>query len=172
MKRCKNKPTLMNQLKHEWCELDLFSKSGLIISVLLLVELIFTIFFEPMTHRASITATFSTSLSSILGYIIGMNIPPPTKDQTNSQIDKSMETEENETLPIPKTEFLLQKEPPYLRGAYIRIVFATFVCITCLITLFVANLTNHVTNNDGITQLGHLVSTTIGFLISGISHHR
>lgn len=50
MKRCKNKPTLMNQLKHEWCELDLFSKSGLIISVLLLVELIFTIFFEPMTH--------------------------------------------------------------------------------------------------------------------------
>ena len=46
MKRCKNKPTLMNQLKHEWCELDLFSKSGLIISVLLLVELIFTIFFE------------------------------------------------------------------------------------------------------------------------------
>ena len=99
----------MNQLKHEWCELDLFSKSGLIISVLLLVELIFTIFFEPMTHRASITATFSTSLSSILGYIIGMNIPHPTKDQTNSQIDKSMETEENETLQYLRLNFSYKK---------------------------------------------------------------
>lgn len=172
MKRCKNKPTLMNQLKHEWCELDLACKSALIIGALLLAELIFAIFFEPITHHPSIAAIFRTSLSSIFGYILGMNIPHSTKHQTNSQIDHSKLSiaEKVKTPPITETESLLQKEPPYLKGTHIRIVFATFVCITCLMTLLIANLTNHLSYNDGMTQIGHLVSTTIGFLISGISY--
>lgn len=48
----------MNQLKHEWCELDLACKSALIIGALLLPELIFAIFFEPITHHPSIAAIF------------------------------------------------------------------------------------------------------------------
>ena len=162
----------MNQLKHEWCELDLACKSALIITSLLLVELIFNIFFDPLTNENSITAIFRTSLSSIFGYILGMNTPHLAKKQMKSQIDKLEITEKNETLPKSETKTLLPKESPSLEGDRIRILFSTFVCVTCLIALFFANLTHHLSYSDGITQVEHLVSTTIGFLISGVHHHQ
>lgn len=172
MKQDKNKHTLLNQLKHDWCELDLACKSALIISLLLLVELIFNIFFDPLTNENSITSIFRTSLSSIFGYIFGMNTPHLVKKYMESQIDKSEITEKNETLSKSETKIHSQKEPSYLEGDGIRILFSTFVCMTCLIALFIANLTNHLSYSDGIIQVEHLVSTTIGFLISGVNHHQ
>ena len=161
MKLYKKKSISLHKLKHEWYELGLSFQFAIIIGILLLTELIFSIFYEPMSHSPSIDVISRTSFSSILGYLLGMNSITPSKKDTDETPHLQTQIEQHSP-PIKNKDF-------YLKGTRVRIIFAGFICITCIITLFFANLTNHLTYTEGITQIGHLISTTIGFLISGIN---
>lgn len=158
-RRTKN-PTLFQQLKHEWLDLDLACKSVFIIGIILLLQLIYAIFFCQTNIATSVDSVFRTSLSSIFGYILGMNISHGSKKS------------ESEGKPPTTTEIdpVLQKKKPDLMARNIRVLFSTLVCMTCIIVLIVANCTNHMNYTEGINQINHLISTTIGFLISGSSH--
>ena len=160
MNKRTKKITLYQQLKHEWGELDLACKAVFIIGIILILELIYAIFFCHTNISPSVDGIFRTSLSSIFGYILGMNLPHhSTKVETSP---KKIIEEPNDPI--------LKKEKPILIATNIRALFAMLICITCIIVLIVANCTHHLAYTDGINQVGHLISTTIGFLISNSSH--
>ena len=205
----KNNVPLNKLLKHEWKELDIACKAVLIIGIFLLVQLICAIFVPAFSLQPTINAIFQTSLSSIFGYILGMNIPhgnnnsnqqkkdsntetpqsnPETSVQNitreifNQDLEPQIENQEidNDSLltrgvtePDLETEKdpVLQTEIPLLKGTSIRVLFAAGVCLICLFALIVITLTNQNTYTEGVIQVGHLISTTIGFLISNTSHN-
>ena len=202
----KNNVPLNKRLKHEWNELDIACKAVLIIGVFLLIQLICAIFIPDFHSQPTINAIFQTSLSSIFGYILGMNIPhekntpeteansetqesnPETSVQNitreifnqdmepqikNQEIDNDSLLTRGVTEPDLETEKdpVLQTEVPLLKGTSIRVLFAAGVCLICLIALMVIALTKQNNYSDGITQVDHLISTTIGFLISNTSHN-
>ena len=84
----KNNVPLNKRLKHEWNELDIACKAVLIIGVFLLIQLICAIFIPDFHSQPTINAIFQTSLSSIFGYILGMNIPHEKKHLRQKQILK------------------------------------------------------------------------------------
>lgn len=205
----KNNVPLNKLLKHEWKELDIACKTVLIIGVFLLVQLICAIFVPAFHSQPTINAIFQTSLSSIFGYILGMNIPHENNNSNGQKKDSNTETPESNpetsvqnitreifnqdmepqiknqeidndslltrgvTEPDLETEKdpVLQTEVPLLKGTSIRVLFAAGVCLICLIALMVIALTNQNTYTEGVIQVGHLISTTIGFLISNTSHN-
>lgn len=205
----KNNVPLKKLLKHEWKELDIACKTVLIIGVFLLVQLICAIFVPAFHSQPTINAIFQTSLSSIFGYILGMNIPHENNNSNGQKKDSNTETPESNpetsvqnitreifnqdmepqiknqeidndslltrgvTEPDLETEKdpVLQTEVPLLKGTSIRVLFAAGVCLICLIALMVIALTKQNNYSDGITQVDHLISTTIGFLISNTSHN-
>lgn len=198
----KNNVPLNKLLKHEWKELDIACKTVLIIGVFLLVQLICAIFVPAFHSQPTINAIFQTSLSSIFGYILGMNIPHQNNNSNGQKKDSNTETSvqnitreifnqdmepqiknqeiDNDSLltrgvtePDLETEKdpVLQTEVPLLKGTSIRVLFAAGVCLTCLIALMVITLTKQNNDSYGITQVDHLISTTIGFLISNTSHN-
>ena len=192
----KNNVPLNKLLKHEWKELDIACKTVLIIGVFLLVQLICAIFVPAFHSQPTINAIFQTSLSSIFGYILGMNIPHQNNNSNGQKKDSNTETPEsnpetsvqNITREIFNQDMepqiknqeidndtekdpVLQTEVPLLKGTSIRVLFAAGVCLICLITLMVIALTKQNNYSDGITQVDHLISTTIGFLISNTSHN-
>ena len=198
----KNNVPLNKLLKHEWKELDIACKTVLIIGVFLLIQLICAIFVPAFHSQPTINAIFQTSLSSIFGYILGMNIPHQNNNSNGQKKDSNTETSvqnitreifnqdmepqiknqeiDNDSLltrgvtePDLETEKdpVLQTEVPLLKGTSIRVLFAAGVCLTCLIALMVITLTKQNNDSYGITQVDHLISTTIGFLISNTSHN-
>lgn len=158
-RRTKN-PPLFQQLKHEWLELDLAYKSVFIIGTILLFQLIYAIFFCQTTISTTVDSVFRTSLSSIFGYILGMNISHSSK-KSKSEDKPPITTEIN---PV------LRKKKADLIATNIRVLFSTLVCMTCIVVLILVNCTNHLNYIEGINQISHLISITIGFLISDCSH--
>ncbi len=144
---------LCRKIQREWHKLDLACKSVLLIGILLLIQLICAVFIPALSSQPTINTIFQTSLSSIFGYILGMNIPTGTK----SSSEKPCPCEEKEN------------SHHLLRGTNIHIFFTAAVCFTCLITLTIYTMIGGDVYNDGIFQIGHLVSSTIGFLISSSS---
>ena len=140
-------------MQYEWHKLDLACKSVILIGIFLLTQLICAVFIPVLSSQPTINAIFQTSLSSIFGYILGMNIPNASK----SSAEKICPCEE--------------KDSPHhlLKGTNIHIFFTAGVCLVCLITLTIYTVIGEEVYNDGIVQIGHLVSTTIGFLISSSS---
>ena len=205
----KNNVPLNKLLKHEWKELDIACKAVLIIGIFLLVQLICAIFVPAFSLQPTINAIFQTSLSSIFGYILGMNIPHENNNSNRQKKDSNTETPQSDpetsvqnitreifnqdlepqienqeidndslltrgvTEPDLETEKdpVLQTEIPLLKGTSIRVLFAAGVCLICLFALIVITLTNQNTYTEGVIQVGHLISTTIGFLISNTSHN-
>lgn len=88
----KNNVPLNKLLKHEWNELDIACKAVLIIGVFLLIQLICAIFIPNFHSQPTINAIFQTSLSSIFGYILGMNIP---HEKTTPETGSNSETQES-----------------------------------------------------------------------------
>ncbi len=137
-------------MQREWHKLDLACKSVLLIGILLLIQLICAVFIPVLSSQPTINATFQTSLSSIFGYILGMNIPTRTKSPSDPP-SSSKETE----------------NPPHLfKRTTIHILFTAAVCLICLMTLIIYTIVGTYIYKDGIFQISNLVSTTIGFLIS------
>ena len=91
----KNNVPLNKLLKHEWKELDIACKTVLIIGVFLLVQLICAIFVPAFHSQPTINAIFQTSLSSIFGYILGMNIPHENNNSNGQKKDSNTETPES-----------------------------------------------------------------------------
>lgn len=87
----KNNVPLNKLLKHEWNELDIACKAVLIIGVFLLIQLICAIFIPDFHSQPTINAIFQTSLSSIFGYILGMNIP---HEKNTPETEANSETQE------------------------------------------------------------------------------
>lgn len=157
------KPELYYQLKHEWLELDLSCKSILIIGFILLLQFIYAVLICQFETVAAIDTIFRTSLSSILGYILGMNLIHEPKKSTIKNTNQQFDETTGEKDPV------LKNDPPTFKATNIRVVYATIVCMMCIVTLIIATCTNHTTNQNGLNQIGHLISTTIGFLISNSS---
>ena len=72
-------------MQREWHKLDLACKSVLLIGILLLIQLICAVFIPALSSQPTINAIFQTSLSSIFGYILGMNIPTGTKSSSRKK---------------------------------------------------------------------------------------
>lgn len=147
----KNNVPLNKLLKHEWNELDIAYKAVLIIGVFLLIQLICAIFIPDFRSQPTINAIFQTSLSSIFGYILGMNIPHEkttpetesnqatpsetsaqniTREIFNQEIDNAShltrEASNEDTETDSKTKNpVLNTEIPLLKGTSIRVLFAS-----------------------------------------------
>lgn len=161
MKKHFKNSTLSQQLKHEWGELDLACKAIFIIGTLLVIQLFYSIFCPLAFISSSVDSIFRTSLSSIFGYILGMNLPHPATKQPSSSLTETKKQED----PI------LKKEKPFFMAINIRVMFAMLICISSMLVLIVASYTHQINHTEGISQIGYLISTTIGFLISSSSHH-
>lgn len=141
--------SLRSKIYAEWCNLDITNKVLLFIGVVLLLELIISIFLHAVNADTTTDSFFRLSLSSILGYFLGgMNTGP----QSSSVADAN--TESNS----PAQNFQ--------NTTYIRTFFVAFVCLACIITLSVTTFLNQTGYEEGLIQLRNTISTTLGFLLS------
>ena len=156
-KNSSDNASLLKKIRAEWRDLDLTNKVLLLVGMVLLFELIFSIFLHTLSTDATTDAFFRISFSSVMGYFLGgMN--------TNNVVTKeTVSTESTDTGEETKNTSLDQN---FQNVANIRTLFITVVCLTCIITLSVATFSNQVEYAEGLIQLRNIISTTIGFLIS------
>jgi len=149
---------LLKKIRLEWRYLDLTNKVLLLVGVVLLFELIFSIFLHALSTDASTDTFFRITFSSVMGYFLGgMNIT--RKEKSSLDEESSGETTSTNT-----------NEPNFQNVTYIRTLFITIVCLACIITLSIATFTSQTTYSDGLIQLRNIISTSIGFLISKATH--
>jgi len=159
--------SLFKSLQSEWYDLDLTNKVLLLIGLVLLFELIFSIFIRSVDTDATTDAFFRLALSSVLGYFLGINTGnqnintnAPKLESTTTLSKPIFRQTENEPLELTAdTEECI--EP-----TNIRTLFISFVCLACIITLSFTTFYNQSQYEEGLIQLRNIISTTIGFLIS------
>ena len=156
---CRNK--LSTKIRLEWCELDLTNKILLFIGIVLLFELIFSIFIRSVDTDATTDAFFRLALSSVLGYFLGINIGNPHLEQSTTSTTISTKQMENNSL-----DSNTNIEEHFEHSCNIRTLFISFVCLACIITLSITTFYNQNQYEEGLIQLRNIISTTIGFLIS------
>ena len=153
---------LISKIRSEWCDLDLTNKVLLLIGIVLLFELILSIFIRTVYSGASTDAFFRLALSSVLGYFLGINTGVPKFDQsTIAPTSISIERQINKP-PDVSTDTNEYFEPT----TNVRTLFISFVCLACIITLSITTFYNQAQYEEGLIQLRNIISTTIGFLIS------
>jgi len=153
---------LISKIRSEWRDLDLTNKVLLLIGLVLLFELILSIFIRTVYSDASTDAFFRLALSSVLGYFLGINTSIPKVDQSiNSPPPISTEVQ------INKPPDLSADTDKYFEPTTnVRTLFISFVCLACIITLSITTFYNQAQYEEGLIQLRNIISTTIGFLIS------
>lgn len=164
-----NKP--FQKIRSEWCELDFASKVVLLIGLVLLSELIFTIFFYPNQMEASTDVVFRTALSSVIGYVLGGMNQHSADEARNDQQAAFISREKDSPSHLSPAR---SKRIPHLQlqnARNIRVLFIAVICLACIITLATATIFNQLEYTDGLIQVRNLISTTIGFLISKANHH-
>ena len=140
----------------EWCNLDITNKFLLLIGLILLVELIISIFLHATTIDTTTDAFFRLSLSSVLGYFLGgINTGSNATEQSDVLTD-------SEPLVEPKEEGIKS----FQQTTYIRTIFVAFVCLICIAALAAASFMDEANYEAGLIQLRNIISTTLGFLIS------
>ena len=159
---CHNK--LRPKLRSEWCELDLSNKILLLIGIVLLFELIFSIFLKSFNGDATTDAFFRLALSSVLGYFLGINVGNGSPQLAQPKITpKPISTvEQTESKPLDSNTNAEYTD----RTANIRTLFISFVCLACIITLSITTFYSEIHYEEGLIQLRNIISTTVGFLIS------
>ncbi|HAX74081.1 MAG TPA: hypothetical protein DCY20_11200 [Firmicutes bacterium] len=152
-------PKLMKKISTEWNKLDLPTRSLFLIGLLLLVELVYSILINNTATEQNYDAVFRTSLSSIFGYIFGMNTEvklfSESKDSANQK--RSNKTDE---------EKLIHKYVATQKAIVLRVTYATVVCVICILTLMIAQHLHTYSYVEGLLQVRNLISLTIGFLLS------
>jgi len=164
---CRN--SLTNKIRSEWCDLDLTTKILLLIGLVLLLELIFSIFIRTVNTDATTDAFFRISLSSVLGYFLGgmdKNKPDAEEATVPSSLIASGEQTEKKPLDLHTLNLKTDIEGEFENTTHIRTLFIAFVCIACIITLSITTFYNQTEYTEGLIQLRNIISTTIGFLIS------
>ena len=141
----------------EWCNLDITNKFLLLIGLVLLMELILSIFLHA-TNLDTVTDTFfRLSLSSVLGYFLG-----GINTGSNSSEAITETAPDNQTLDSPVDT----EHQSFQETAYIRTIFIALVCLVCIVTLAIVTFSTHSGYEEGLIQLRNIISTTLGFLIS------
>jgi len=154
--------SLFKKIRLEWYDLDLTNKVLLLIGIVLLFELIFSIFIRSVDSDASTDAFFRLTLSSVLGYFLGVNTNIPKLEQPTPSIRISPEAQiERQTLDLNANV-----EKSFEHTSNVRTLFISFVCLACIITLSITTFYNGIQYEAGLIQLRNIISTTIGFLIS------
>jgi len=149
-----NHANLLKKIRLEWRDLDLTNKVLLLVGMVLLFELIFSIFLHTLSTDASTDAFFRISFSSVMGYFLGgMN----TNHTPRKEIASTDSKEQIEDISFDQN---------FQNVTNIRTLFITIVCLACIITLSVATFSNQTEYAEGLIQLRNIISTTIGFLIS------
>jgi len=145
---------ILKKIRLEWRDLDLTNKVLLLVGMVLLFELIFSIFLHSLGTDASTDAFFRISFSSVMGYFLGgMNM-----NHTAAKETAMTNLEEQTENPSVNQNFQ--------NVTHIRTLFITIVCLACIITLSIATFSNRTDYAEGLIQLRNIISTTIGFLIS------
>lgn len=163
----KNAPyrkSVIEKLRLEWYEMDLTNKILLLLGIVLLFELIFSIFMRSVNTDLTTDTFFRITFSSVMGYFLGgMNTTTPPLEKENtptvSPLDNSLEP-------------LLPEEQDFEHLTSIRTLFVAFVCLACIITLSVTTFSSQTDYAEGLIQLRNIISTTIGFLISKANRRR
>jgi len=145
---------LFKKIRFEWRRLDLTNKVLLLVGIVLLFELIFSIFLHTFSADASTDAFFRITFASVMGYFLGgMNL-----NSNKTTLPEDEHAVENNVTDSNDENF--QNVP------HIRTLFITLVCLACIITLSIATFTNQTSYSEGLIQLRNIISTSIGFLIS------
>ena len=156
--------SMISQIHAEWCNLDLTNKVLLLIGLVLLVELILSIFLHAFDIDTTTDAFFRLSLSSVLGYFLGGINTGTNSTETTGKVETPIVT-----VGKTKEETEMEMETPaqnFQQATYIRTIFVAFVCLVCIATLAVTTFLNQTGYEEGLIQLRNIVSTTLGFLIS------
>ena len=153
----------IEKIRLEWYDLDLTNKILLFIGLILLFELIFSIFIRTINMDASTDAFFRISFSSVMGYFLGCTSSAPPSSSTILNEQKANEQTELRTLNLST-----DAEKRFENMAHIRTLFIAFVCFVCIITLTITTFSNQTEYEyiEGLIQLRNIISTTIGFFIS------
>jgi hypothetical protein len=141
---------MFTKIRAEWCNLDITNKFLLLIGLVLLVELIVSIFLHATNIDSTTDAFFRLSLSSVLGYFLG-------------GINTGSSTIE---LPIGGVEHKKEEIQNFQQTTYIRTIFVAGVCLICIATLVATTFIEAASYEAGLIQLRNIISTTLGFLIS------
>ena len=150
---------LWRKIYVEWCNLDITNKSLLLIGLVLLIELIASVFLHVVNGDTTTDAFFRMALSSVLGYFLGgINTGSSTTEQSEVPIILSQVVETKKGLELPEQNFQ--------NTTYIRTIFVAFVCLMCIATLAATTFMNVTNYEAGLIQLRNTISTTLGFLIS------
>jgi len=155
--------SFIKKLRLEWYYLDLTNKILLLIGLVLLSELIISIFIRSVYSDASTDAFFRLALSSVLGYFLGINNGIPKSEQPIIAPTPISTVGQTESTPPDLNE---DAEEYFESTNNIRTLFISFVCLACIITLSITTFYNDGQYEEGLIQLRNIISTTIGFLIS------
>jgi len=151
--------SLWHKIYAEWCNLDITNKFLLLIGLVLLAELVVSVFLHVVNGDTTTDAFFRMTLSSVLGYFLGgINTGSSTTEQSEVPIIPSRTVETKKDLELPEQNFQ--------NTTYIRTIFVAFVCLVCIATLAVTTFMNFTNYEAGLIQLRNIISTTLGFLIS------
>jgi len=144
---------ILKKIRLEWRRLDLTNKVLLLVGVVLLFELIFSIFLHALSTDASTDTFFRITFSSVMGYFLGgMNGNTKEPSPEEEQLIEDLYVDAN--------------DESFRNITHIRTLFITMVCLACIFTLSIATFTNQTDYSDGLIQLRNIISTSIGFLIS------
>ena len=159
----KNELTPVNNswfmLKLEWCELDFTSKIVLFIGLTLFIELLIAIFIGGRHDWANMS--FRTSLSAILGYLLG-GMGKGHNNTGKKEIPIIEQEIEPEEIPLK----CIHNHRLISEANHVRTLIAGMICLIGIMTLFTSTVFDFQVYDEGVLQLRDMISTTLGFLVS------
>lgn len=173
-KKCNRKNILINEIKHDWDELNISFKALIIIGMMLfLVVLIIAIFSDgDQGIKNSIAGVFRTTLVSVFGFLLSSNMK-----FNKSKNKKKIEDIKNELIKIENeldtiNENTQESDQCELQSYYsdddlnlVQIAIALSISIITMIVLTIILVNHNLENGQSISQLRDLMCSSIGFLI-------
>jgi len=160
-------------LDKEWCELEFSNKLVVIICFVLFLELLMAVFWYPQGDWSVVSSTFRSVFGGIMGYIIGGMGAAEDTSKVVDALDTSLKEKSLQAKSCDLDSDECEVESLTLPGTtFIRTAIAGFICLTCIVALFVAIILDSGVYQEGLVRVMDLISTTIGFLISNASRKK
>lgn len=175
-KNCSRRKVLINELKHDWDELNISFKSLIIVGIILFICVILISFFSDGGPgiKNSIEVVFRTTLASIFGFLLSSNIKfnknyrsrniEKIKDNLN-KIEEELDSLDEYSKEEKKQKCDLESIYDYKDINIVQITIALAICLMSICTLSILLMINNLENTQTISQIKDLMCSSVGFLI-------
>lgn len=175
MKFCRIQ-ALIEELIHDWDELNLAAKVLIYLGFFLIFSTVFISFYEvgDMEVYIKIEVIFRTCLASVFGFILSSNTKNKSiSNKIKNNILEKMITSEKSIEDLEKedaitTECKIQKETLkyyYGEGNTVQVVVALIIALLCSLIILIAYVIGNMNDMAILGQFRDLMCSSIGFLL-------